>query len=148
LLEKGALAPAVSGLDQDGKSRSVADVKGRFLVVYFYPKDGTPGCTAEACAFRDAWDRYDEAGVAVYGVSADDVASHKTFAEEHQLTFPLIADPDGAWSDAFGVGKFLGFTERVTFLIDPDGRVAATYPDVDPGVHASDLLRDVAALKR
>lgn len=148
LLDKGAPAPALSGLDQDGKTRRVADEKGSFLVVYFYPKDGTPGCTAEACAFRDVWDRYEEAGVAVYGVSADDVQSHKKFADEHALEFPLIADTDGVWASAFGVGTFLGYMQRVTFLIDPAGLIAATYPDVDPGVHASDVLRDVAKLEQ
>ncbi|MEM9691676.1 MAG: peroxiredoxin [Myxococcota bacterium] len=147
LLEQGKPAPALTGLDQDGKTRAVADHRGSYLLVYFYPKDGTPGCTTEACAFRDVWGRYEKERVALFGVSADDVASHKEFAEEHAIPFPLIADPDNRWSTAFGVGTFLGMTERVSFLVSPESRIVAVYPDVDPGVHADQVLKDVARLR-
>lgn len=147
LLESGKPAPALSGVDQAGKTRSIADERGRFLLVYFYPKDGTPGCTEEACAFRDSWERYADADVQIFGVSGDDQASHAEFAEEHDIPFPLIADPEGTWAVAFGVATFLGMTERVSFLIDPEGKVVATYPDVDPGVHADQVLADVAKLR-
>lgn len=146
LLEVGKPAPALSGVDQHGETRNIADAAGKFLVVYFYPKDGTPGCTDEACAFRDAWDRFEAAEVMIYGVSADDQASHAEFAEEHAIPFPLIADPDKRWAEAFGVGTFLGMTARVTFLVGPDGTIVAHYPDVDPGVHARELLGDVGRL--
>ncbi len=148
MLGAGAPAPDVSGVDQRGETRSTSDAAGGYLVVYFYPKDGTPGCTAEACAFRDAWLRYEKAGVMVYGVSADDRDSHAEFAEEHDIPFPLIADPDGTWTRAFGVSTFLGMTSRVTFVIGPERTIVATYPDVDPGVHATQLLDDIEALRR
>jgi len=147
LLQAGQPAPTLSATDQNGVSRTVGGPGAQWLLVYFYPKDGTPGCTTEACAFRDAWTLYDEAGVMIYGVSTDDAASHKEFAEEHQLPFPLIADPDRTWADAFGVGSMLGMAERVSFLIDPEGQVVAQYPDVDPGVHANQVLKDVERLR-
>jgi peroxiredoxin Q/BCP len=144
LLEVGKPAPELSGVDQEGKTRRIADARGKYLVVYFYPKDGTPGCTEQACAFRDAWDRYREADILLYGVSADDQASHAEFAREHRLPFPLIADPDHVWSTAFGVSTFLGMTSRVSFVVGPDGLVTASYPDVDPGVNARQILADIA----
>ena len=147
LIEVGKPAPELSGIDQEGKTRRIADGRGKFLVVYFYPKDGTPGCTEQACAFRDAWDRYQKADVLLYGVSADDQASHAEFAAEHRLPFPLIADPDHVWSQAFGVSTFLGMTSRVSFVVGPDGRIAASYPDVDPGVNARQILGDIDKLK-
>ena len=116
------------------------------VLVYFYPKDGTPGCTREACAFRDAWARYDRAGLRLVGVSADTDAEHRAFAEEHELPFPLVADPEHAWADAFGVGRTLGMDRRVSFLVGGDGRVAKTYDDVDPGVHADQVLSDAVLL--
>src|SRR5690606_27107507 len=145
-LGPGARAPELSLRDQHGQPRSLASFRGQPLVVYFYPKDGTPGCTEEACAFRDVWARYEEAGVAVVGVSTDDVASHAAFAEEHGLPFPLLADEDGALAEAFGVTTRLGMATRVSFLVDAEGVIRKTYPDVDPGVHAEELLRDAKAL--
>lgn len=147
LIETGQPAPRLSAVDHNGVPRPVGGAQPQWLLVYFYPKDGTPGCTAEACAFRDAWALYDEAGVMIYGVSTDDAASHKEFAQEHELPFPLIADPDRTWATAFGVGSMLGMSERVSFLIDPKGVVVAQYPDVDPGVHASQVLDDVKRLR-
>ena len=146
LLPEGARAPLLSGTDQSGAVQSIAGERGHALVVYFYPKDGTPGCTAEACAFRETWQRFEAAHVSVFGVSADDPSSHATFAREHRLTFPLISDPAHVWSKAFGVSTTLGYDARVTFLVGPDGRVAKVYPNVDPGVHADAVLRDAAAL--
>lgn len=147
LLPEGAMAPAVSGVDQNGATRSLAAERGHPVVVYFYPKDGTPGCTTEACAFRDAWATYREAGVQVFGVSSDDRESHAEFAKEHGLPFPLVADDSGAWATAFGVPSMLGLTKRVTFLVDARGRVAKVYPDVDPGVHAARVLEDAKKLR-
>lgn len=140
LIEPGATAPAFSIADQTGAVRTLAEFKGRPLVVFFYPKDGTPGCTKEACAFRDAWTSYQERNVAIVGVSLDDVASHARFAEEHKLPFPLLADTDGAVARAWGVDSSFGMMKRVTVLVDKDGVVQRTWPDVDPGVHAAEIL--------
>jgi thioredoxin-dependent peroxiredoxin len=147
LLVAGAEPPQdLRAMDQNGVEHRLADERGHPVVVFFYPKDGTPGCTAEACAFRDVWTEYEAAKVQVFGVSTDDQASKAEFAEEHGLTFPLLADPDGRWVDAFGVGTTLGMASRVTFLLDADGKVAKVYPDVDPGVHARQVLDDARSL--
>jgi peroxiredoxin Q/BCP len=145
-LPVGAQAPALTGTDQHGKPRSLVAERGHPVVVYFYPKDGTPGCTKEACAFRDAWEKFTGAGVAILGVSADSEKSHERFAKEERIPFPLIADIDLLWAKAFGVKTTLGMTSRVSFLLGPDGRVAKVYPDVDPGIHADEVLRDAQAL--
>jgi peroxiredoxin Q/BCP len=126
--------------------RRIADERGHPLVVFFYPKDGTPGCTKEACAFRDAWERYRQAGVQVFGISADEQRSHEQFAKEQRLPFPIVADPAHAWSSAFGVTTRLGMDARVSFLVDGSGKVANVYPHVDPALHADEVLRDAAAL--
>jgi peroxiredoxin Q/BCP len=146
LLPVGAEAPALSGEDHTGAVRRIADERGHVLVVYFYPKDGTPGCTREACAFRDAWDRFEAAGVRVWGISADSLESHRRFARAHELRFPLLSDPQHVWARSFGVGTTFDMIARVTFLIGPDGRVARVYENVDPAVHADEVLRAAAAL--
>jgi peroxiredoxin Q/BCP len=148
LLAVGSEVPALVRVDHLGKVVSLrADQPS---LVYFYPKDGTPGCTKEACAFRDAWQRYDTAGVRVIGVSSDTEEKHREFAKEHSLPFSLIADPEHVWSDAFGVGPVSwalpSADARVSFLIDGKGRVAKVYDDVDPGVHAEQVLTDAKAL--
>jgi peroxiredoxin Q/BCP len=139
-------AGPLSAPDQDGTTRSLDGERGRPVVVFFYPADGTPGCTKEACAFRDAWKSYTEAGIMVFGVSGDTQESKAAFAEKEQLPFPILADPDHAWAKAFGVGSTLGMMDRVTFLLDREGKVAKVYPDVDPGVHATQVLDDAKAL--
>ena len=146
LLAAGTAAPDLAAADQAGKMHRIADERGHALVVYFYPKDGTPGCTKEACAFRDAWERYQKAGVQIFGVSSDDAKSHEQFAKEQHLPFPIVADPAHAWSAAFGVSTKLGMDSRVSFLIDRSGKVARIYPDVDPGLHAEEVLKDAASL--
>ena len=146
LLTAGSQAPALVRVDHRGK---VVTLRGEPALVYFYPKDGTPGCTKEACAFRDTWQRYTTAGIRVIGVSADSEADHRKFAEEHQLPFSLIADPEHAWSDAFGVGRHAlarSLDARVSFLLDGTGKVAKVYADVDPGTHADQVLKDAKAL--
>lgn len=145
LLAVGTEVPALVRVDQRGAVVSLRGTQPTLL--YFYPKDGTPGCTKEACAFRDAWQKYQSAGIRVIGVSTDDEKRHREFAEEHQLQFSLIADPEHTWSNAFGVGRFLGTVdERVSFLIDATGHVKKVYDDVDPGVHADQVLSDARAL--
>jgi thioredoxin-dependent peroxiredoxin len=145
LLQSGTEAPALVRVDHRGEVVSLRGAPPTLL--YFYPKNGTPGCTKEACAFRDAWTKYQSAGLRVVGVSIDTEESHREFAAEHELPFPLIADPEHTWSDAFGVGRFLGSAdERVSFLIDGSARIVKVYEDVDPGVHANEVLADAKAL--
>ncbi len=140
LVPEKAAAPAFSAPDQMGVTRSLSDYAGRPVVLYFYPKDATPGCTKEACAFRDAWEKLASTGAQVLGVSTDDVASHAKFATEHHLQFPLLADPDGKILRSYGVGTTFGMASRVTFVIDRAGKIAKTFPDVDPAVHADQVL--------
>ena len=148
LLPVGSPAPELSATDQNGKSHTLAEERGHPVISYFYPKDGTPGCTKEACAFRDTWKSYTDAGVQVFGVSADDQKSHEQFAKEQQLPFPILADPERKWIIAFGVGTRLGMASRVSFLLDKEGKVAKIYPDVDPAFHADEVLTDAAALPK
>ena len=143
----GEPAPAFEAPDQDGVVRSLAEMQGKFVVLYFYPRDATPGCTREACAFRDIWSRFEAANAMVVGVSTDDSESHARFANEYNLPFPLLADTDEAIADAFGVTVRLGFAERVTFLIDPEGRVRHVFESVDPGVHAEEVLARISELQ-
>jgi peroxiredoxin Q/BCP len=142
LLSAGTPAPELRAADHQGRPVDLKAERGRPVVVFFYPKDGTPGCTREACSFRDVWKRYEEAQVRVFGVSSDDDASHRKFAEEHKLPFPLVADTSGEWARAFGVSSTLGMYQRVTFLIGADGNLRKVYPNVDPGVHAEQVLTD------
>jgi peroxiredoxin Q/BCP len=143
LLPVGAIAPELSGTTSDGKTKTLSAVRGHAAVVYFYPKDGTPGCTREACAFRDAFTKYDLLNVVIFGVSRDSEENHREFRAKHHLQFPLTADEDGNVARAYGVSSTLGMTSRVTFLVGPDGRIARVWPDVDPGVHADQVLAAV-----
>jgi thioredoxin-dependent peroxiredoxin len=145
-LAVGAPAPALQAVAHDGTQIDLTSLQGKPTLVYFYPKDDTPGCTKEACAFRDVWTRYEAAGVRIVGVSSDSNESHREFAKEHQLPFPLIADEEHAWANAFGVDTTLGMTSRDSFLIGKDGKVAKVYRGVDPGVHADEVLADAKAL--
>ncbi len=144
LLAVGSPVPPLSAVAHDGTKLDLRELEQPTLV-YFYPKDETPGCTKEACAFRDVWENYEAAQVLVVGVSTDDDASHRAFAEAHELPFPLVADPEHRWTGAFGVTTRIGYAERVSFLIR-DGKIAKVYPGVDPGVHATEVLADAAAL--
>ncbi len=144
-LAVGAPAPALRQRAHDGTEIDLSS-GGTPTLVYFYPRDGTPGCTKEACAFRDVWKRYEEAGVRIVGVSSDSDESHREFAKEHALPFPLVADEDHTWANAFGVDTTLGMTGRDSFLIGADGKVAKVYRGVDPGVHADEVLADAKAL--
>lgn len=144
LLAVGADAPDLSAVDQNGKTHKLGDERGHPVIVYFYPKDGTPGCTTEACAFRDAWDRFSAANVGILGVSRDSKESHRAFMVKHKLPFSLASDEDGAIERAWGVPSTLGMSQRVSFLVGPDGKVRATWPDVDPAQHAAQVLAAVA----
>jgi len=144
LLPVGAAAPEIVAEDPKGNEVRLSQLRGRYVVVYFYPKDGTPGCTTEACAFRDAWDRFSAANVGILGVSRDSKESHRAFMVKHKLPFSLASDEDGAIERAWGVPSTLGMSQRVSFLVGPDGKVRATWPDVDPAQHAAQVLAAVA----
>lgn len=142
------MAPEVVGEAPDGAITRLSAVRGHPAVVYFYPKDETPGCTKEACAFRDAFSRYQALHVTVFGVSRDSKESHAEFRNAHQLPFTLVADESGAVTQAYGVSSTLGMASRVTFLIGVDGKVARVWPDVDPGVHAKEVLAAIEAMQQ
>ena len=152
-VEPGRKAPAFSLQDQDGKTHSLKDYAGRSLVLYFYPKDDTRGCTREACAFRDALPSFKKGKAAVLGVSILDTASKAKFARKHKLNFPLLADPDHKVAEKYGVWKkksmygksFMGLA-RTTFLIGPDGVVARRWDNVKVDGHADAVLEAVEAL--
>jgi peroxiredoxin Q/BCP len=149
LLAVGAAAPEVLGTDAAGNVKKLSSQRGHFAVVYFYPKDETLGCTKEACAFRDAFDKFVRAGVTIFAVSRDDEASHRAFREHQHLPFPMVADTSGALQRAYGVPPArpdAAMAARVTFLVGPDGKVARVWPKVDPVVNASEVLAAVQAL--
>ena len=147
----GQPAPAFKLQDQDGKWHSLSDYRGKWVALYFYPKDDTPGCTMQACSFRDNVFAFDKEGAVILGVSVDDVASHKKFAEKHGLPFTLLADADKAVSKSYGVLKtYMGVMEmarRDTFIIDPQGRIAKHYESVDPDTNSKIVLEDIKSLK-
>ena len=152
-IEPGGKAPAFSLQDQSGKTHRLKDYAGRPVVLYFYPKDDTPGCTREACDFRDALPDFKKGKVAVLGVSILDTASKAKFARKHKLNFPLLADPDHKVADAYGAWKkksmygksFMGLA-RTTYLIGPDGVVARRWDNVKVDGHAEAVLEAVEAL--
>jgi peroxiredoxin Q/BCP len=149
-LAPGMPAPAFALPDQAGKPHALTDYHGRWVVLYFYPKDDTPGCTTEACNFRDALPAFAARNVQILGVSVDASDSHARFAEKYRLPFPLLADTSGATSRAYGALWSLGpvkFSRRQTFLIDAKGRIARVYRDVNPASHSEELLRDLKALQ-
>jgi thioredoxin-dependent peroxiredoxin len=146
----GDPAPAFRLQDQNGKWHQLADYQGKWVVLYFYPKDNTPGCTTQACELRDDIFKFRELGAVILGVSVDDVESKKAFAEEHGLPFPVLADADKKVSSAYGVlTKFMGLMElarRDTFIIDPQGKVAKHYVKVDPNGHSQLVLAELKRL--
>lgn len=149
----GELAPDFSLPDQDGTIHTLSAYRGRFVLLYFYPKDDTPGCTKEACALRDADPDFSKLDGVVLGVSADSVKSHKKFAEKYELKFPLLADENKAVVNAYGVWglkKFMGREYegifRNSFLIGPDGTIKKVYEKVKPELHAQEVLEDLKSL--
>jgi len=146
---EGDPAPGFELRDQNGQLHSLEDYRDKWVAVYFYPKDDTPGCTIEACEFRDNIFEFKELGCQILGVSLDDEVSHKAFADKFSLPFPLLADTDGTTSEAYGVKtKMFGMTvaKRQTFLIDPSGNVAKHYAKVDPDTHSQQVLADLRDL--
>ena len=148
----GAPAPEFKLQDQNGKWHELKDYHGKWVALYFYPKDQTPGCTTQACEFRDNIFAFRDAGAVILGVSVDDVESHKKFSEKHGLPFPILADAEKVVAKQYGVLKrFLGTVElakRDTFLIDPQGKIVRHYADVDPKGHSQVVLKDIKELAK
>jgi len=148
-------APLFTLPDQNGKEHALADYKGKWVLLYFYPKDDTPGCTKEACTIRDSFPDFKKLKITVLGVSVDSVKSHKKFEEKYELPFTLLSDETKKVVGAYGVWgkkKLMGHvyegTFRTSFLIDPRGKIAKIYEDVNPVVHAADVLSDLEELAR
>ena len=147
MVEEGAPAPDFELASDEGETVTLSALRGKPLVLYFYPKDDTPGCTTEACEFRDAYDRFREQGVEILGVSPDTEASHRKFKSKYELPFTLLADPDHRAAEAYGVwkekrnyGKTYMGVERSTFVIDVDGKVARAMRGIRPAGHAAQVL--------
>ena len=147
MLEIGAIAPAFTLPDQDGRMVSLSDYAGKKVVLYFYPKDNTPGCSRQAAAFAANYEAFRALGVQVLGISRDSVASHKRFAEKYALPFPILSDPDrraieayGVWQEKKTAGKVGMGVVRTSFLIDEEGRIALIQPKVKPDTNAGELL--------
>jgi peroxiredoxin Q/BCP len=139
----GALPPDFTAIAQDGSTVHLAALKGKPIVVYFYPKDETAGCTKEACSFRDAWDALSKKGVILIGISADADDSHKAFTQHYKLPFLLVSDGDGKIAGSFGVPFQGGHAARQSFVIGADGLVKKVYRKVDVAVHAQEILADL-----
>jgi peroxiredoxin Q/BCP len=146
LLAVGAPAPALEATAHNGENVSLAALKGKPVVVYFYPKDDTPGCTIEAKGIRDEWKDFTGTGAVVIGVSTDGNESHKAFAEKYELPFLLVPDPDAKIAGMFGVPLRKNYASRVTFLIGRDGKIAKVFPDVKPDGHAKELVAAIRTL--
>ncbi|MCX6732273.1 MAG: thioredoxin-dependent thiol peroxidase [Candidatus Roizmanbacteria bacterium] len=146
-------APAFSHRDQDGVEHNLSDYIGKWVLLYFYPKDDTPGCTKEACGFRDIASEYTSKNIVVIGISKDSVISHKKFAEKHHLSFPLLSDESketiqayGAWGEKKFMGRVFEGIKRISFLIGPDQTIKKEYLKVDVFNHAKEILHDIETL--
>jgi len=142
----GSDAPSFNLQDQNGEWHALGDYRGQWLAVYFYPRDDTPGCTTEACNFRDNIYAFKAIGAAVVGISVDDVDSHKEFSDKYKLPFTILADEDGKTSSAYGVlkdYKLLKLASRQSFLVNPEGKIVKHYADVDPDEHTDQVLTDI-----
>jgi peroxiredoxin Q/BCP len=147
----GDPAPEFRLQDQNGQWHSLEQYRGTWVALYFYPKDDTPGCTKEACAFRDNIFAFEEIGATILGVSLDDVASHEVFAEKYSLPFSLLSDAEGEAAEAYGVLKSMGsfrFAQRQSFLIDPNGNIAKHYAKVNAGKHSEEVLTDLRNMRK
>ncbi len=153
MLQAQTPAPDFTLSDQDGTNHTLSDYRGQWVLVYFYPKDDTPGCTIEACELRDRMEELNNLKIQVFGISKDDVKSHKKFADKFHLMFPLLADTEKAvmqqydvWGERSFMGKKYMGVSRSSYLIDPKGMIATVYEKVKPKDHAREVAADVAAL--
>jgi peroxiredoxin Q/BCP len=153
ILKEGEVAPPITTQMVSGDQISpfsLSDYRGKKVILYFYPKDFTPGCTKEACSFRDGFARFQSAGLTVLGCSIDSSDAHRKFIKQYNLPFPLLLDPDRKIATSYGVANgipILGLDKRVTYIIDEDGRILKVYPNVDPSIHANQILADLPAPK-
>ncbi len=150
-LAAGQAAPDFALPDQTGRLRRLAEWRGKWLVLYFYPKNDTPGCTEEACSFRDDWQQLLLLDAQVVGISVDSSASHAAFAQKYQLPFPLLADEKGEVAARYGALSdwlLIQWARRHTFLIDPEGRIAKAYRSVDTSKHSAEILSDLRQLRQ
>jgi peroxiredoxin Q/BCP len=154
LIEINGSAPDFTLLDQNGEEHSLSQYRGQWVLVYFYPKDNTPGCTKEACSIRDSFPLFQNLNIKVIGISIDSVESHKKFADKYQLPFTLLADTHkkvvelyGVWAKKHFMGREYDGTIRSSFLIDPTGTIEKIYTDVKPDKHADEVLRDLKKLE-
>lgn len=148
LLKVGDTAPDFKLPDQENKFHSLSENAGHWVVLYFYPADDTPGCTKEACSFRDSFSSFKKEDIRVFGISKDAVTSHAKFAKKFSLPFPLLADPEktvlnsyGVWGERYFMGRYFQGTHRITYLIDPKGQVAKVYTEVNTETHAQEILK-------
>lgn len=153
-LKEGKLAPDFKSLDQDGKEHKLSEYKGKWVLIYFYPKDDTPGCTKEACSIGELWPDFKKLKLQVFGISVQGVKSHKKFSEKYDLPFTLLTDEDkkivkkyGVWGKKKFMGREYMGTLRNSFLIDPKGKIAKIYEKVNPEKHAQEVLEDLKKLK-
>jgi len=149
MLQIGTLAPDFTLLDQNGKEHLLSYHKGNYVLIYFYPKDDTPGCTKEACTIRDLYKDFESNGVKVFGVSADTPESHKKFAEKFDLPFTLLSDPKREVIEKYGAEKEIfgnKGTKRISYLIGKDGKILKAYDKVDPTTHGAEILKDIYVL--
>ena len=154
-LKPGATAPSFSLPDQTGKIHKLSDYKGKYVLLYFYSKDDTPGCTTEACTIRDNWSKFKKSKLKVLGISVDSVKSHDKFIKKYDLPFTLLADEEkkvvnvyGVWGPKTFMGRLYQGTARSSFLIDPKGKIAKIYEKVKPDEHAEEVLKDLEELKK
>jgi peroxiredoxin Q/BCP len=155
MLSVNDTAPDFSLLDQDERTHTLNDYPNQWKVIYFYPKDDTPGCTKEACAIRDIYKDFEKLHVHVFGVSKDTPAKHKKFADKYELPFTLLSDPEATMIDAYGAGKeksmygktYMGI-HRMSYLLDDHNKIVKVYPKVSPTEHALELLDDIRTLKK
>lgn len=147
----GMAAPDFSLVDQNGTTRTLTGFRNHWVVLYFYPKDDTPGCTKEACHFRDDYSALKQLGAEILGVSVDSAESHDKFSKKFSLLFPLLADTEGSVAKQYGALWKLGpicFARRQTFIIDPQGRIARIYRKVDAATHSQEVIKDLKALQQ
>ena len=142
MLQVGSLAPDFELPDQDANLHKLSSYRGKKVLIYFYPKDNTPGCTAEACSLRDNFNELKEKNLVIFGISADTVESHKKFAEEHGLPFTLLADPEKKVVQLYNANGKL-FVSRISYLIDEEGKIQKLYPKVNPLDHANQIMADL-----
>jgi peroxiredoxin Q/BCP len=152
VLEKGEKAPLFELFDSEGELHKLSDYSGQTIVIYFYPRDDTPGCTKEACSFRDNYQTFTEVGIEVLGISPDTVKSHKKFSEKYQLPFTLLADPDHNVCEAYGVwglkkmyGREYEGVYRTTYIVGPEGEIKRVFENVKPTDHSQEVLEEVLA---